>query len=38
MAIQARFVHTNIIAAAGGWIDGVYVITDGQLKQAGDVG
>jgi prepilin-type N-terminal cleavage/methylation domain-containing protein len=30
-------VHTNIIAATGGWVDGVYVITDGDLKEAGDL-
>jgi prepilin-type N-terminal cleavage/methylation domain-containing protein len=29
--------HTNIVGAAGGWIDGVYVITDGELQEAGDL-
>jgi prepilin-type N-terminal cleavage/methylation domain-containing protein len=31
-------VHTDIIAAAEGWVDGVYVITDGDLEEAGDIG
>jgi prepilin-type N-terminal cleavage/methylation domain-containing protein len=27
-------VHTNIIAAAGGWVDGVYIITENELAEA----
>jgi type II secretory pathway pseudopilin PulG len=29
-------VHTDVIAATGGWVDGVYVIDDGDLAEAGD--
>jgi len=29
--------YTNIIAAAGGWIDGVYVISEGELAEADDI-
>lgn len=31
-------VYTDIIGAADGWVDGVYVITDGELEKADEVG
>lgn len=31
-------VHTSIVGAAGGWVDGVYVISEGELEEAGDIG
>ncbi len=30
-------VHTNIIAAAGGWIDGVYIVTEDELAEADEI-
>ena len=30
-------VHTNIVGAAGGWIDGVYIITESELAEADEI-
>lgn len=31
-------VHTGVIHSTGGWVDGVFVISDGELRDAGDLG
>ena len=30
-------VHPNVIDATDGWVDGIYVITDGELQEVGDL-
>ena len=36
-SIIVAVVYTNIIAATGGWVDGVYVITEGDLEEADEI-
>jgi prepilin-type N-terminal cleavage/methylation domain-containing protein len=31
-------VHTNIVGEAGGWVDGVYIISEDDLEEAGELG
>ena len=37
-SVIVAVVYTNVIDATDGWVDGVYVITNGELEEADEVG